>query len=85
MKNITLKIDDETYRKARIRAASEGTSVSAMVRDFLVRQANETDDRDGRRIAALDELFRMAEARARARVDSLEPLTRDEIYASRLR
>ncbi len=85
MKNITLKIDDETYRKARIRAASEGTSVSAMVRDFLIRQANESDDRDSRRIAALDELFRIAESRGRARVDSLEPLTRDEIYASRLR
>jgi len=37
MKNITLKIDNETHRKARIRAPSEGTSVSAMVRDFLIR------------------------------------------------
>ncbi len=63
MKNITLKIDDETYRKARIRAAHEGTSVSAMVRDFLIRQAGEEEDRETRRIAALDELYRTAEAR----------------------
>lgn len=35
MKNITLKIDDETYRKARLRAAAKGTSVSAMVRVML--------------------------------------------------
>ena len=35
MKNITLAVDDETYRTARIRAAELGTSVSAMVRDYL--------------------------------------------------
>ncbi len=35
MKNITISIDDETYRKARIRAAELDTSVSAMVRRFL--------------------------------------------------
>ena len=35
MKNITLTIDDETHRKARIRAAELGTSVSAMVKDYL--------------------------------------------------
>ena len=29
-KNITLKIDEETYRKARVRAAKRGTSVSAI-------------------------------------------------------
>lgn len=36
MKNITVSIDDETYRLARIRAAEEGTSVSALVRDYLI-------------------------------------------------
>ena len=35
MKNITVAIDDETYRLARIRAAERSTSVSAMVREFL--------------------------------------------------
>ena len=42
MKNITLSVDDETYRLARIRAAEAGTSVSALVRaylsDFLLRE-----------------------------------------------
>ncbi len=37
MKNIILKVDDETYRKVRMRAAQAGTSVSAMVREFLNR------------------------------------------------
>ncbi len=35
MKNLTLSIDDETYRAARIRAAELGTSLSAMVKDYL--------------------------------------------------
>ena len=36
MKNITVAIDDETYRLARIRAAEQSTSVSAMVKEFLI-------------------------------------------------
>ena len=35
MKNITLSVDEKTYRLARIRAAELDTSVSAMVRDYL--------------------------------------------------
>jgi plasmid stability protein len=35
MKNITVSVDDETYRKARIRAAELDTSVSAVVRKLL--------------------------------------------------
>lgn len=35
MKNITLSIDDDTYRLARIAAAERDTTVSAMVRDYL--------------------------------------------------
>ncbi len=35
MRNITVSVDDETYRQARIRAAELDTSVSALVRDYL--------------------------------------------------
>ncbi len=35
MRNITVSLDDETYRKARIRAAELDTSVSAIVRKYL--------------------------------------------------
>lgn len=85
MKNITLKIDDETYRKARIRAAAGGTSVSAMVRDFLVRQIDTEEERDARRIAALEEIYRIAEERGKPRSEPVKPLARDEIYAERVR
>jgi hypothetical protein len=36
MKNITVSLDDETYRRARVIAAQRETSVSALVRRFLV-------------------------------------------------
>ena len=35
MKNITVSVDDETYRRARMKAAEQDTSVSALVRHFL--------------------------------------------------
>lgn len=36
VKNITVSVDDETHRQARIRAAEMGTSVSALVRGYLI-------------------------------------------------
>jgi plasmid stability protein len=41
MKNITVSLDDETYRRARVRAAELDTSVSALVRKFLTELATE--------------------------------------------
>ena len=35
MKNITVSLDDETDRRARIKAAEMDTSVSALVKQFL--------------------------------------------------
>lgn len=35
MKNITVSIDEETYRRARIVAAERNSSVSRLVRDYL--------------------------------------------------
>ena len=35
MKNITVSVDEETHRHARIRAAELGTSLSALVRGYL--------------------------------------------------
>ncbi len=35
VKNITVSIDDHLYRRARMRAAEQDTSVSALVRSFL--------------------------------------------------
>jgi plasmid stability protein len=35
MKNITVTVPDDVYRNARIRAAERGTSVSALVGEYL--------------------------------------------------
>jgi uncharacterized protein YdaU (DUF1376 family) len=39
VKNITVSLDDETYRRARVIAAERDTSVSALVKQFLVELA----------------------------------------------
>lgn len=36
MKNITVSVDEETYWLSRVKAAESGTSVSALVRSYLV-------------------------------------------------
>jgi Family of unknown function (DUF6364) len=36
MPNITVTVDEDTYRRARIAAASRGTSVSALVKRYLM-------------------------------------------------
>lgn len=35
MKNVTIALDEETHRLARIRAAELGTSLSALVKNYL--------------------------------------------------
>jgi plasmid stability protein len=35
VKNVTITLDDDTHRAARIRAAEMGTSLSALVKDYL--------------------------------------------------
>ena len=39
MSNLTLSIDDTLLKRARIRALEEGTSVNAVVREFLTAYA----------------------------------------------
>jgi plasmid stability protein len=41
VKNITLALDDKTYRRARIRAAERNMSVSALVKQLLTEEAAE--------------------------------------------
>ena len=43
MKNVTVSLPDEAYRRARVVAASRDTSVSALVREFLETLDAQTD------------------------------------------
>ena len=85
MKNITLKVDDATYRRARIRAAQAGTSVSAMVREFLNREEDEETARENKRIEAMKALYAIANQRADSDRQPVEPLSRNQIYETRVR
>ena len=52
MKNVTLSLDDQTYRRARITAAERNQSVSALVRGYLQSLQPAADDA-GDRAASL--------------------------------
>jgi plasmid stability protein len=41
MANLTLTIDEEVLKRARIRALEQGTSVNAVVREYLASYAGE--------------------------------------------
>jgi uncharacterized protein YdaU (DUF1376 family) len=41
VKNITVSLDDDTYRRARMAAAQQDTSVSALVKRFLQQLGSE--------------------------------------------
>ena len=81
MKNITVSVDEETWRLSRIKAAEAGSTVSALVRQFLVSliQGN----------TALDEFDRLErlqadtlrEIRARnAEFASADDVSREELH-----
>ena len=74
MKNITVTVDDETYRRARIKAAERDTSVSRMVREFLGQLGDEE--------SSFERLARQErEIRARIKNFSAAPLLpREELY-----
>lgn len=49
MKNITVSLSDEVYRRARIKAAERDTSVTALVREFLIGLGEEESDYEKRK------------------------------------
>jgi predicted CopG family antitoxin len=70
VKNITVSVDDETYRRARMKAAEQDTSVSALVRRFLAGLAQEESDverlkREERALRARIKTFRAADRLSR--------------------
>ncbi|MDZ7627358.1 MAG: hypothetical protein U5J99_02980 [Parvularculaceae bacterium] len=81
MKNITVSIDDETYRRARVAAAANDTTVSAIVRKFLEDFAAPKSDG-----AIADELFeslRQKQMKLREELKGFsagDRLSREELY-----
>ena len=77
MKNITVSVDEEIYRKARIKAAEQDTSVSALVKRFLAELVGEESDA---------ERLKREERELRERITSFraaDRLTRDDAHNRR--
>src|SRR5712692_1915762 len=78
MKNITVSLDDETYRRARMLAAQRDTSVSALVKRFLQDLASGESE---------FERLKRLERETRERITDFsasENLPRDQLYDRRL-
>ena len=77
MRNVTVSLDGEVYRRARVKAAELDTSLSALVRDFLISLGDEETEFE-RRKRLQDEMLRSIVAfRAQDR------LTRDDAHDRR--
>lgn len=77
MKNITVSLDDETYRRARTIAAQRDTSVSALVKRFLTELAGEETE---------FERLKREEQELRKRItyfSASENIPRDKLYDRR--
>lgn len=79
MANLTIAIDDELLRRARVRAAEQGTSVNAVLRDELERYA---DPAGSKRAAA--KFLSLARERAGRSATGRRSWARDELYLERL-
>jgi hypothetical protein len=81
MKNITISVDDELYRQARIKAAERSTSLSAMFKAFLLQlTSSESVESDFQRLQREEQELR---AELRARGIGLNPahnLSREELH-----
>jgi hypothetical protein len=74
MKNITVSVDDETYKRARIKAAERETSISALVKRFLMQLASEESGSG---------LLELEERELRARIGAFKAgdrLSRDDAH-----
>jgi plasmid stability protein len=75
MTNLTLTIDDDLLKRARIRALEQDTSVNALVRDYLEGLADQARPQDGiRAILELSERSRSGSG------PQGRTWTRDELY-----
>ena len=77
MKNITVSVPDEVYRRARIRAAERNTSVSALVRDLLLQvgQEDEAERRKDRLRETIDAI-----RKANPNFSATDLLSREELH-----
>jgi plasmid stability protein len=77
VKNITVSVPDEVYRRARIRAAERNTSVSGLVRELLL-QVGEQDDTERRKWLLRETIDSIR--KAHPNFSAGDRLSRDELH-----
>ena len=78
MPNLTIRIDDEELlRRVKVLAAKRGTSVSALVRDYILNLVKKDDEYERARRSAVRCMRRGIRLGGR-------PLSRDEVYDDRV-
>ncbi len=72
MSNITVTVDEQTYRAARIVAAQRNATVSSLVRDYLNSLVNESTQPDTRANALFEALDKAGPYKAGERLSRSE-------------
>ena len=80
MSNLTLAIDEDLLRRARIRALEEGTSVNAVVREFLT-----TYDGRDEQVEAMTRFLDLADQSQAGSEGAGRTWTREEIHDDRFK
>jgi phage shock protein A len=78
MRNITVSVDDDTYKRARVAAAERDTSLSALVKAYLEQLASHETE---------VERLKRQEREIRSRIESFsasDKLSRDELHSRSL-
>jgi hypothetical protein len=83
MKNITLTIDEETLKAARIYAAEHDTTVSALVRQYLANLARTRSESSAAERARIGEALVALSERSPGRLGDWK-WNREDIYNERL-
>jgi post-segregation antitoxin (ccd killing protein) len=85
MANLTITVDDQVLKRARVRAIEQGTSVNALLAEHLQRFARARSQQD----EALDHLDELADRNRReggaerAKERGLRSWTREDLHAGR--
>jgi hypothetical protein len=81
MKNITISIDENLYRAARIKAAEQATSISGLFKMFLIRlTTNEAAESEFQRLAREEQELRAELNTRRLGLKPEHNLSRDELH-----
>jgi plasmid stability protein len=75
MANLTIVVEDEVLKRARIRALEQGTSVNALLREYLSQYVGTRSSQ----VKAVENVLRIAK-KAKAGSGGKRTWTRDELY-----